>query len=86
MQHLRTFKKPLKDCVSKIRATNITNSPGVYTGFVDELQKSYPQWYSQVYSEASPHCGLPCPHAPGCEEDAIDHGLQVQQSRVWQSG
>ena len=54
MQHLRTFKKFLKDCASKIRATNISNSPGVHTGFVDELQKSYPQWYSQVYSEASP--------------------------------
>ena len=40
--------------MSKIRATNISNSPGVYTGFVDELQKSYPQWYSQVYSEANP--------------------------------
>ena len=59
VSHLRTFKKSLKDCVSKIRATNISNSPGVYTGFVDELQKSYPQWYSQVYSEASPPVDCP---------------------------
>ena len=59
VSHLRTFKKSLKDCVSKIRATNFSNSPGVYTGFVDELQKSYPQWYSQVYSEASPPVGCP---------------------------
>ena len=27
---LRTFKKSLKDCVSKIRATNFSNSPGVH--------------------------------------------------------
>ena len=26
---------------------------------MDELQKSYPQWYSQVYSEASPPVGCP---------------------------
>ena len=56
---MRTLKTFLKDCVSKIRATNISNSPGVYTGFVDELQKSYPQWYSQVYSEANPPVGCP---------------------------
>ena len=42
MQHLRTFKKSLKDCVSKIRATNISNSPGVYTGFVGKLKEELP--------------------------------------------
>ena len=60
VQHLRTFKKFVKDCAGKVRASNISNCPGVYTGFVDELQKSFPQWYSKVYSD-SPPVGCP-PH------------------------
>ena len=55
VQHLRTFKKFLKDCVAKIKASHMrSNPPGVYTGYVGELQRSFPEWYSNVYKEASP--------------------------------
>ena len=65
VQHLRTFKKFLKDCVAKIKASHmLSNPPGVYTGYVGELQRSFPEWYSNVYKEASPPVGCP-PHLLG---------------------
>ncbi len=61
VQHLRTFKRLLKDFAVKVRATTMfSNAPEVYTGVVDQLQQSFPQWYNNVYSESNP-VGCP-PH------------------------
>ena len=81
VQRVRTFKKFLKDTADNVRADISSKSPEVYTGVVDQLQQHFPVWYNMVYSEGPP-CGLPCPLAQYCEEDAGLHGLQVQQGRV----
>ena len=60
LQHLRTFKKLLKDFAVRLRAFKmISNSPGVFTGFVDQLQRTFPMWYNQVYTEDKPPVGCP---------------------------
>ena len=60
VQHLRTFKNMLKEFAAKVRAASmISNAPGVYTGFVDQLQQTFPQWYNNVYSESNPPVGCP---------------------------
>ena len=54
VQHLRTFKKFLKDTAANVRADISSKSPEVYTGFVDELHQHFPVWYNMVYSEGHP--------------------------------
>eukprot|EP00974_Lingulodinium_polyedra_P042938 4123079-Lingulodinium_polyedra.AAC.1 len=62
VQHLRTFKKSLLDCVARgTPSTTHIKAPGVYTGCLKELRQSFPQWYKQVYSQENPTCGLPSP-------------------------
>eukprot|EP00974_Lingulodinium_polyedra_P067847 6568429-Lingulodinium_polyedra.AAC.1 len=62
VQHLRTFKKLLQDCVARGTSTTThIKAPGVYTGCLEELQQIFPQWYKQVYSQENPPVGCP-PH------------------------
>ena len=55
--------KFLKDSDGKVKATSMFgHTPGVYTGLVGDLQKAFPEWYSNVYSGGNP----PVPPTPTC--------------------
>ena len=62
VHYLRTFKKQLKEFAVKLRADNMcSQAPEVCTGSVGQLQQSFPQWYSNAYSQDNPPVGCP-PH------------------------